>query len=213
MQPIAIIVLVAVAGEALGLWLRRNLATLGYRNDDEQHLSDPGPRWWVVWTSLLALGGLAAAAALSRNPLAYLSLIPLAVTGPWLAAVDFDVLRIPDRVLSPTAALTLIAIAGVVSASEEWRTLVDSIAAAIVTGSVFAAVHLATKGGIGFGDVKLAAVIGLAIGPLGSGAVWLSVLVGSVAALVWTSATRLAGPIPYGPWLLCGTWIAAVVNG
>lgn len=213
MQPILIIALATLAGVPLGLWLRRNLASLGYRNADEADLPKPGPRRWVVWTSVLALGSLAAAAALGQNRVAYLSLVPLAVTGPWLAAVDFDVLRIPDRVLAPTAALTLLAITGIASASEEWRSLVVSIAAALVTGSVFAAIHFATKGGIGFGDVKLAAVIGLAMGPLGSGAVWLSVLVGSVAALVWSRATRRAGSIPYGPWLLCGTWIAAVVNG
>lgn len=56
MPPILMIVLAAVAGVPLGLRLRHNLATLGYRNAGEATLPQPGPRWWVVWASVLALG-------------------------------------------------------------------------------------------------------------------------------------------------------------
>ncbi len=35
----------------------------------KQDLPQPGPRWWVVWTSVLALGSLAAAAIISREPI------------------------------------------------------------------------------------------------------------------------------------------------
>ncbi|MCC6495602.1 MAG: hypothetical protein IT193_05025 [Propionibacteriaceae bacterium] len=101
MQPILMIVVATAASVPLGLWLRHNLATLGYRHEDEQPLPQPGPRWWVVWTSVLTLGSLATAAIISREPITYLPLLPLAVTGPWLAAVDFDVLRIPNRGESP----------------------------------------------------------------------------------------------------------------
>ena len=210
MQPILMIVVATAASVPLGLWLRHNLAKLGYRNEDEQFLSQPGPRWWVVWTSVLTLGSLAAAAILSREPVAYLPLLPLAVTGPWLAAVDFDVLRIPNRVLLPATAVTTVAVVGVAVAERDWWALGLPVAAAVVTGCVFASVHFATKGGIGFGDTKLAALIGLALGSVGLGAVWLGVLVGSVGALVWNRATRRASPIPYGPWLLLGSWIAAL---
>lgn len=212
MQPILIIALATAAGVALGFWLRRNLATLGYRNEDEQELPQPGPRRWVVWTSVLALGGIAAAATLSSDPIALLSLLPLAVAGPWLAAVDFDVLRLPNRVLGLTAAITVLVTIGEAAAAQNAREILVPVAAAMVTGGVFAAVHFATNGGIGFGDVKLAAVIGLAIGSLGLTAAWLSVLVGSVAASAWAKLGHKVGPIPYGPWLLGGAWIAALAS-
>lgn len=212
MQPILMIVLAAVAGLPLGLLLRRNLANLGYRIGDEHDLPEPGPRWWVVWISVLALGSSASAASLSGRALAYLPLLPLVIAGPWLAAVDFDVLRIPNRVLAPTAAATLLAVGGTVAVTQEWRTLIVPAAAAVVTGGVFAAIHIATKGGIGFGDVKVAALIGLAVGPLGIAAVWLAVLAGTLIALVWAAASRRVGPIPYGPWLLSGSWFAAVIS-
>lgn len=212
MQPILVIVVATAASVPLGLWLRHNLATLGYRNEDEQFLSQPGPRWWVVWTGVLTLGSLAAAAILSREPIAYLPLLPLAATGPWLAAVDFDVLRIPNRVLAPAAVATVLTIGGTAATTQEWRSLIAPSAAALVTACVFAAIHFATRGGIGFGDVKLAAVIGLAVGSLGVGTAWLSVLAGSIAALVWARVSRKTRSIPYGPWLLCGAWVAALAS-
>lgn len=212
MQPILIIVLAMAAGAPLGLWLRHNLATLKYRKVDEQDLPEPGPRWWVVWVSILAFGSLAAAAALSPDPLAYVPLVPITASGPWLAAVDFDVLRIPNRVLAPTALVSLLTIVGMAAATQHWRTLAVPVVAASLVGGVFAVVHFAIKSGIGFGDVKLAAAISLAIGSFGAAAAWLGVLAGSVAALVWAKASRKVGPISYGPWLLCGAWFAALAT-
>jgi len=209
-QPILIIMLATATSLPLGLWLRRNLATLSYRRAEEADLPEPGPRWWVVWASSLAIGGLATAAALSQDPLMYLPLVPLAATGPWLAGVDFDVLRIPNSTLVPTAASTLFAVVCVSTATHDWQILIVPVAAAVVTGAAFTAVHVATKGGIGFGDVKLAAVAGLAVGPLGVAAAWLGVITGSAAGLVWAKVGRRIGPIPYGPWLLCGIWVGAV---
>lgn len=212
MQPILIILFATAAGVPLGLWLRHNLATLSYRTEDEQDLPDPGPRWWVVWTCVLAVGGLATAASLSHDPLVYLPLVPLAITGPWIAAVDFDVLRIPNRVLAPIAVTTLVAVVCLAAVTEDWPPLVVDGMAALLAGGVFAAAHCATKGGVGFGDVKFAAAIGLALGPLGLGAVCLSMFVGLAAALVWAVATRRSNPIPLGPWLLLGSWTSALMT-
>ena len=210
MQPILIIVLATAASVPLGLWLRRDLATLSYRNADEVDLPEPGPRWWVVWTSVIVFGSLAGAAALSHSPLTYLALVPLAASGPWLAAVDFDVHRIPNRMLLPASAATLLAVVGVGAAMQDWRTLVVALAAATVAGAVLATVHYAAKGGVGFGDVKLAGAIALAIGPLGVSSVWLSILAGSAAALIYAKVRSTIGLIPYGPWLLSGGWLASL---
>ena len=211
-QPILITVIAFAAGLPLGLWLRRNLASLSYRSGDEHDQPQPGSRRWVVLTSALSIGALAAAALFSSRPLAYLPMFPLAISGPWLAAVDFDVLRIPNRVLAPTAGLTLLAVVGVAVATRDWQTLAIPVVGALLSGAAFASVHFATKGGIGFGDVKLAALMGLAVGSLGAVAIWLSVLTGSVVALFWTRTKRRVGPIPYGPWLLCGAWMAALAR-
>jgi leader peptidase (prepilin peptidase)/N-methyltransferase len=67
-------------------------------------------------------------------------------------------------------------------------------------------------GGMGFGDVKLAGVLGLFLGFLG----WPELVVGtfsafvlgglfSIALLLTRRATRKSG-IPFGPWMLAGAW-------
>lgn len=213
MHPVLVITLATAAAVSLGLWLRRDLGTLTYRIDDERDLPAPGARWWVVWSSVLAIGGIATAAIVSGNPFSYLPLLPLAMSGPWLAAVDFDVMRIPNRVLAPTAVLTLLAVVDVASVTQNWLVLVAPAGAALLTGGIFAVVHFASGEGIGFGDVKLAAVIGLSLGTLGWGAALLAIVAGSIAAFIWAKATHRTGPFPYGPWLLLGDLLAAVLAG
>ena len=67
-------------------------------------------------------------------------------------------------------------------------------------------------GGMGGGDVKLAGVIGLALGWLG----WAPLIVGAFAAFVLGGVygillilLRRAGrrsAIPFGPWMILGAW-------
>ena len=92
--------------------------------------------------------------------------MPLAITGPWLAAVDLDVCRIPNRTLASTAAATIAALIGLAAVGNTTQAITGTIGG-IIAGALFAILHAATRGGIGFGDVKLVTVIGLAIGPLG----------------------------------------------
>lgn len=212
MHPALVITLAAAAALPLGLWLRHNLNQLGYRTADEQDLPHPGPRWWVVWASVLSAAGISAAAVLSDEPLRYLPLLPLVLSGPWLAAVDFDVMRIPNRVLAPIGVLTWFAVFSPAAAMGDWSKIMVPAVSAVVTGGLFAGVHFATRGGIGFGDVKLAAIIGLAVGMLGAGVVWFGLLAGSVAALIWSGARRCPGPIAYGPWMLAGSGLASTLT-
>ena len=72
---------------------------------------------------------------------------------------------------------------------------------------------IASRGGMGMGDVKLAAVLGLYLGFLG----WGNLLVGAFAAFLFGGvfglvllAARRAGrksAIPFGPWMILGAWL------
>ena len=70
-------------------------------------------------------------------------------------------------------------------------------------------------GGMGFGDVKLAGVLGFAAGLLGPTASFasplLAFLLGGVAALASLRTARGEG-IPFGPSMLAGFWIAVLVG-
>jgi len=72
---------------------------------------------------------------------------------------------------------------------------------------------LVKPGGMGFGDVKLAGVIGLFLGWIGVGSVVVGLfsafLLGglfSIGLLVLRKAGRKSG-IPFGPWMLIGAWV------
>ena len=211
MHPILAIALAAAAAAPLGWWLRRNLATLDYRAGDERDLPAPGPRWWIVWVTVIVIAGLTFAIVYSADPAVRAVCLPLAIAGPWLAAVDLDVMRIPNRVLAPTAAVTAVAVIVVALWAAGPAAAILAAVGGLLAGGVFAAIHFVTRGGVGMGDVKLAAVLGVALGPLGLNAAWLALLAGSLAAFVWAKATSRSGPVPYGPWLLLGAWFGCLI--
>ncbi len=209
MHPLITTIAAALAGALSGQLSHHNLAKLSYRLTDEQNQPAPGPRRWVLWTSILCLASLAAAAAARGGDVADAApLLPLALTGPWLAAVDIDVHRLPNRVVTATGLLTCATV--ILYQHAVWTAVIAGTALA----GIFTIIHIASDAAgfgpdaLGFGDVKLAAIIGLAVGTISLEATAAILAASAGAALVWVKATRTTGPIAYGPWLLIGAWIA-----
>ena len=79
---------------------------------------------------------------------------------------------------------------------------------------------LASLGGVGIGDVKLAGMLALALGASGSGVEAVGLTVGSafVAAgfvalgVLVQKGVAPGREIPFGPFLLAGFWVAVVVG-
>lgn len=127
-----------------------------------------------------------------------------------LALIDLDHMALPD---SMTAALlglgALASVSGVGPAPRE-----AALAAAGAAG-FFGAVAVLTRGGMGAGDVLLAAGLGANLGPWRTAlAVWIAALAGGATAcwLLATRRVRRGEPIPYGPFLSLGG-IAAALAG
>jgi leader peptidase (prepilin peptidase)/N-methyltransferase len=80
---------------------------------------------------------------------------------------------------------------------------------------VLALLQAATAGGLGSGDVKLAGVLGLALGQVGPAQVALGLaagtLLGGVAALALLlgGRARASTAVPFGPWLVLGALLVA----
>lgn len=202
----------AAAGYGIGVGTRRNLDLLGYRRSDERDLPIPAPRRWVPWVTATATATLPAVAAANASPVLILPFLPLALAGPWLAAVDLDVNRLPNRVSGLVAAAILVTVGLVTVVAGKPSVALSALLGGLLAGTVFLASHLLTRGGIGMGDVKLAAAAGLAIGAYNLTLVLVAVLIGSLAAIAWAKATRHSGPLAYGPWLLLGAWTAAALT-
>lgn len=134
-------------------------------------------------------------------------LIVLAVGVP-LAAIDLGAHRLPDALVLPAAALvaTLAAATGSAGALLGGAALVIAYTLlAVLPGS-----------GLGFGDVKLAGILGTALAlvglrPLVLGTVYAFVL-GGVAALVLLVTGRATRHthLPFGPAMLAGASLAAI---
>lgn len=128
-----------------------------------------------------------------------------------LVAVTITDLRarvIPDLALAPAAALAL----GIAAASAP-ETLPERGGAATGAGGFLLAAALLRPGGMGLGDVKLAAVLGLFLGR----AVVAALLVALAAGAIWGFAAvairggRLSeATIPFAPFLATGAAVACI---
>ncbi|WP_241656313.1 hypothetical protein [Propioniciclava sinopodophylli] len=112
--------------------------------------------------------------------------------------------------------LTLLAsVLGVVATAALTRTWLLAAAAALgwaLSYGLFWVLHKAGRGALGYGDVRLAGLIGLTTTPLSASATWLAFLLGTLAAALWafTRPRQPGSRHAYGPWLLLG-WLAATL--
>jgi leader peptidase (prepilin peptidase)/N-methyltransferase len=128
-----------------------------------------------------------------------------------LALVDLEERRIPNVIVLPATAIVLV----LQIVREPGKTL-EWVVAALAAAAFFLVPLVAYRGGVGMGDVKLALLLGAALGR----AVVPALLIGTVtAALVSVVVLAQRGSegrktaIPYGPFLALGGIVALFVGG
>lgn len=125
-----------------------------------------------------------------------------------VTATDLTHRIIPNRIVVP-AAVVILAAQTALEPSPEW-----ALAALGASGFLFAAV-VAYPAGMGMGDVKLALVMGAALGKTVPVALMLGMLAAMIPALFLLarhgSAARKMG-IPFGPFLALGSVVALFVG-
>lgn len=127
------------------------------------------------------------------------------------AATDLLSYRVPNAITYPGAALALSA-AAVLPGGDA----ASSLAAALLAGGALLAVAVVTRGGMGLGDVKLAVLIGAALGLSGA---FQALALGIFAAGVIMLAALLAGlvsrkqALPYAPFLSAGAIAVVLLQG
>lgn len=173
----------------------------------------PGP--WV--TVPLAAGVCAAmAAAVGATPALSAFLLLAAIAVP-LALVDLKVLRLPDPLVGAAlvGGVVLLVVASVVE--RDAGALLRAGLAALACGIGYATLALLPGSQLGFGDVKLAAVLGLYLGWLGWFAVVASVLLAPLLNLPLVIGLVIVGragrktAVPYGPAMLVAAIAATVL--
>src|SRR5689334_9888536 len=128
-----------------------------------------------------------------------------------ITLIDLEHRLIPNRITAPAAAAAVVAIVAL-----EPSFLVQALVAAAGAGGFFLLAAIASPRGMGMGDVKLVAVLGLylgrAVGPAILIALVLGVVVGAaIIARKGTTAGRKTA-VPFGPFLAVGGLIAFFVG-
>jgi leader peptidase (prepilin peptidase)/N-methyltransferase len=148
------------------------------------------------------------------------SLLPaylyLGVVAAALTFIDLDVHRLPDLIVLPSYPIALVLLLVPTVVSGHWGWLLRAVLAGLVLFAVYLVLALVSPGGggLGFGDVKLAGVLGLLLGWLGWGPVIVSVLaafvIGGVIALFLLLARRVSrsSQMAFGPSMILGAWVA-----
>jgi len=156
-----------------------------------------------------AQGGMdAAVATLELVAMLYLMAISLA-----LALIDLDVHRLPDALVLPAYPIIVVLLGAAAALGGDWSALGRAAIGLVALGGAYLALAVAVPGGMGFGDVKLAGVLGFALaylgwGPLAVGAFAAFLLGGTFAiGLMISGRAKRGSGIPFGPWMLGGAWL------
>ena len=138
----------------------------------------------------------------------------LAAAGVLLAVIDLQHHLLPNRVVVPSIAIGAALLLVPAVAEAQWGALLRAGLGAGALFAVFLVLALISPSGLGMGDVKLAGLIGLYLGWIGWGAVFVGAVAGFVVqallALVLLAGRRigLRGELPFGPAMLIGAAVA-----
>ena len=181
--------------------------------------ADIAARPGLGWRSALvaaASGGLIGAATGLDWPLLWL--VPLVPVGVALSVIDWHTRLLPRVIVVPAtlAALVLVAVVGL--ATGEREALVRALLGLVLARSFFWVLWFVRSAGMGFGDVRLAAPIGLVLGWVGWGAIaiglWAGFMAFVIPALVVIVGRRdrtlLKRSFPFGPFMVVGALVGLV---
>ncbi|WP_244604214.1 prepilin peptidase [Microbacterium oleivorans] len=135
-----------------------------------------------------------------------------------LGVIDARTHRLPNAWVLPGYPVFLVLLLVACLAGAPWSSLLR----AVIGGAALFLFYLllrAAGGGMGGGDVKLAGVIGIALGWAGWSALAVGVFAGFALGGVYGAlliATRRAGrrtAVAFGPWMLLGAWVGILVGG
>ena len=169
----------------------------------------------------IIVAGLLAAASLWRFGFSWTLLPYLAysVLSAVLVVIDLLSKRLPNALTLPAIPATAALLALPALADDQASALVRALGAGGVLLAVYLALHLISPAGLGLGDVKLAASLGMVLGWISwSALLWGAALGFIIAALVSLGllATRRAtrrSDVPFGPSMLAGGWLVILASG
>ena len=162
----------------------------------------------------VAFGALAAWVGLSwlLPALLYLAAISIALT-----MIDLELFRLPNAIVLPSYPVAAVLLTVPALVEGEPRRLLGAAVAAVALYAFYFLLLIVYPAGMGFGDVKLAGVLGLYLGWFGWEfpvvATFAGFLLGGLVGLVLMILGRAGRKtqIPFGPYMIVGAWLALAV--
>ena len=131
-----------------------------------------------------------------------------------ISAVDLERFIVPNKILYPTLfiAAPLLVLAGAIDG--RWTDVRQAAIGGVVGFGLLLPINLVNPAGMGFGDVRLAGLIGMTVGWLGVGHVPVALFLAFMLAAVGGVVLIVAGvkgrkdKVPFGPFLVAGAMLA-----
>lgn len=206
MDPVAITVAAVVAGvaaAALNPVMRAQFETVN-------RLS----RSWLQVPIAIVLGGLAGCAASWPERLTF---VVLAVASSLLIVIDLSEYRLPDVIVLPLYGVLAVGLTVAAWSAQNWPALLG-VAIGAVSMFVLYFVMAIFAPDLGFGDVKLAGVVGGFLGWFGLAEAvagfffaWVLMAVVGIAMLL-LRRIKIKASLPFGPYLIIGAVIGVLVG-
>ncbi len=134
-----------------------------------------------------------------------------------LAAIDIDCHRLPNRLVLPSYPVLAVLIAAPALWQHELSALLRAAIGAAVLFGGYLALAFGYPQGMGFGDVKLAGLIGAVLGWLSYSALFVGAfgafLLGGLAGAAVIASRRGTGktPLPFGPFMITAALLALFI--
>ncbi|MFE5336409.1 prepilin peptidase [Isoptericola sp. NPDC056573] len=145
------------------------------------------------------------------------ALVVAAVAGAALWVIDARTHRLPDALTYPTTAVVAALLALAALGGGTWDTALRALLGGLLLGGAYLLLHLVHRSGMGRGDAKLAALLGLVSAWYGwstlVAAAVLPILLGGAVAIVLMASRRASRgtALAFGPYLLAGAAIAVTL--
>jgi leader peptidase (prepilin peptidase)/N-methyltransferase len=172
----------------------------------------------VAFVSIQNSSQLTATRDAIGGALVLVALLYLAAVTVSLGLIDLDTHTLPNRIVLPAYLVSLVLFASSAILTGQSGNLLRAVLGMAILWAAYAVMAFAYPGGMGFGDVKLAGLIGIYLGWVGWGALAVGALAAfvlgglySVVLIASRRANRKSG-IPFGPWMLAGAWVGVGVG-
>ncbi|MBK8076578.1 MAG: prepilin peptidase [Kineosporiaceae bacterium] len=181
----------AMALAAVTAWMLHRSGTAGWPLGDN---SAPSPAWLLAWVALawFTLAGIA------------------------LALIDIDVKRLPTVIVVPSWWIGAALLGGAALLAGNRPAAVRMLLGGVGLWLLYRLLHQVYPAGMAYGDVRLAGLIGGYLAWVGWGALAVGAFAGFLfgalggVVLMAVHGGGLKRKIPYGPYMLAGTWVGLI---